>query len=84
MCEDIAPNEMKNYLEMLDRTEELEVEINEELYKGSGNRAELVNIKEFLTERRMMLEAVAGSMNDTHILVTPYAAVLRENKNAGL
>ena len=77
MCKDIAPEHMESYLNMFDRAKILETEIEEALDKGLGNQTELVKTKEFLAERSMYLEAMAGALNNTHILVTPYAELLR-------
>ena len=77
MCEDIAPREMESYLEMLNRAIALEDEVHIALVKGQGNIAEIEDLHEFLYERRLNLEAMAGEMNDTYILVTPYAELLR-------
>ena len=71
MHKDIAPEEMERYLDMFDRAEMMTAEVEEALSAGQGNLVELAEVKEFLAERQMILEAFAGEMNDTHILVIP-------------
>ena len=77
MCENIAPKEVESYLEMLDRATVLEELVDEALALGQGNIPELKDTKDYLVERRLRLEALVGEMNDTYILVTPYAELLR-------
>ena len=69
----IAFEQMTFYLGLLDCVEQLESEAKTALTYSDelGNRAELEDTIRFLEERHMMLESMAGNLNDTYILVAP-------------
>ena len=77
MCKDIAPEQMEINLKWFDDNDKLLKEVDEALTRDPSRAVEFRDIRKFIDERGMMFEAMAGAMNDTHILITPYAELLR-------
>ena len=75
MCYDAAPKHLEGFLSSLDDGRALTTNI-----AGSGPvlHAKALEALDFLEERNMRLEAIIGGLDDTLILVTPYAKELRE------
>ena len=77
MCVDIVPREVTSYFTMVDRAIVLEQEVHEAMANDLVNTEDLEEAHEFLRERRLVLEAMVGDLNDRYILVTPFAELLR-------
>ena len=58
--------DLENYCQMLDDIIELKRKVESALSSKQDNIEELENINEFIEERRIVLESMVGSINDTN------------------